>query len=90
MRTHGSNGPSGLRANEWRQILSAFDMESVDVCKAISNLDVKIATENLDGLDVYNVCRLIALNNPGVRPGQLELAKFYGESSARQSLDVFL
>ena len=50
-RIYESHGASALDANEWRQILSTFDTKSVVLCKAISNLAVKIGDERLNGLD---------------------------------------
>ena len=59
----GSEGPSGLDANEWRMILTCFDRQSTDLCRIIGKLAVKIATEMLDFLYAY------ALDaNPGVMP----------------------
>ena len=55
MKTNGSHGPSGLDAGEWRR------ME----CK----LAIRITTEELNFLNSYNACRVIALVNcAGVRP----------------------
>ena len=55
--------------NEWRRILTSFDRQSSDTCKTIGKMAVRIFTENLDFLDAYSACRLIALDkNPGVRP----------------------
>ena len=33
MRTHGSHGPFGLDANEWRRILTHFGQQSVEISK---------------------------------------------------------
>ena len=69
MKTHGSQGPSGLDAQEWRRMLTSFKTSSNDLCKTVSKLAIRIATEELDFLDAYNGCRLIALDKcPGVRP----------------------
>ena len=71
MRTHGSHGPSGLDANEWRRILTHFGQQSVEISKTIAKIAKKLATEELDPelMEPYNACRLIPLDkNPGVRP----------------------
>ena len=54
MKTHGSHGPSGLDANEWRRILTTFKSSSTDLCKTIARLAVKVATERLTFLESYN------------------------------------
>ena len=38
MRTHGSHGPSGLDANEWRRILTHFGQQSVEISKQLLKL----------------------------------------------------
>ena len=71
MRTHGSHGPSGLDANEWRRILTHFVQQSVEISKTIAKIAKKLATEELNPelMEPYNACRLITLDkNPGVRP----------------------
>lgn len=71
MKTHGSHGPSGIDANEWRRILSNFNSSSDDLCKTIAQIAQRIASVKLnpDHLTAYNACRLIPLDkNPGVRP----------------------
>ena len=69
MKTHGSHGPSGLDANDWRRILTTFRSSSTDLSRTIARLAVKIATERLTFIEIYNLCRLLALDeNPGVRP----------------------
>ena len=69
MKTSDSHGPSGLDAQEWRRLLTSFKGSSSDLCKTISKLAYRIATEELDFLTSYNSCRLIALDKcPGVRP----------------------
>ena len=72
MKTHGSHGPSGLDANEWRRILTAFKSTSNDICKSLAKLTILIATHELCFLDAYNSSRLIPLDKcpkcPGVRP----------------------
>ena len=69
MKTNGSHGPSGLDAQEWRRLLTSFKSSSNDLCKTLARLTLRVATEDLDFLDSYNACRLIALDKcPGVRP----------------------
>ena len=69
MKTHGSHGPSGLDANDWRRLLTSFKLSSTDLCKTIAKLATRIATSHLTFLLPYNSCRLIALHKfPGVRP----------------------
>ena len=70
MRTHGSHGPSGFDANEWRRILTHFGQQSVEISKTIAKIAKKMATEELNPelMEPYNACRLRPLNkNPGVR-----------------------
>ena len=71
MTTHGSHGPSGLNANEWRRILTLFGQQSVEISKTLAKIAQKISTELLTHvlLEPYNASRLIPLDkNPGVRP----------------------
>ena len=71
MKTHGTHSPSRLNADDWRIILTVSKNSSIELCKTIATLAVKISTIELDqeSLVPYNACRLIALNkNPGVRP----------------------
>ena len=71
MKTHGSHGPSGVDANEWRRWMSNFSQSSTSLCRTVARLAVRIATEEIDNeaLMPYNACRLIPLDkNPGVRP----------------------
>ena len=42
MTTHGSHGPSGLEANEWRRILTHFGQQSVEISKKIAKIAKKI------------------------------------------------
>ena len=70
MKTHGSHGPSGVDANEWRRWMSNFSQSSTSLCRTVARLAVRIATEENDNeaLIPYNACRLIPLDkNPGVR-----------------------
>ena len=71
MKTHGSHGPSGVDANEWRRWLSNFNQSSTSLCRTVARIAIRIATEEIDSefLEPYNACRLIPLDkNPGVRP----------------------
>ena len=71
MRTHGSAGPSGLNAGDWRRLLSAFGQTSTNLCKLVAKLSKKLATSIIppDDLIAYNGCRLVALDKyPRVRP----------------------
>ena len=71
MNTHGSHGPSGVDANEWRRWMSNFSQSSSSFCRTVACLASRIATEEIDNeaLMPYNACRLIPLDkNPGVRP----------------------
>ena len=69
MKTNGSHGPSGLDAGEWRRLLTSYKSSSIDLCKTVSKLAIRIATEELNFLNSYNACRPIALDKcPGVRP----------------------
>ena len=44
MRTHGSHGPSGLDANEWRRFLPHFGQQSVEIAKKIGHRRTKSRT----------------------------------------------
>ena len=48
MKTHGSHGPSGLDANEWRRILTNFHQSSTELCKTIAILAHLIATTDVE------------------------------------------
>ena len=68
---HGSHGPSGLHACEWRSVLTHFNQTSIEFCKTIAKLSYTIASKVVPhgNLTAYNACRLIPLDkNPGVRP----------------------
>ena len=71
LKTHGSAGPSGLVANDWRRLLSAFGQTSTNLCKLVAKFAKRLATSKKpsDDLIVYNGCRLVALDKcPDVRP----------------------
>ena len=36
LKTHGSHGPSGLDACEWRRILTHFNQTFIELCKTIA------------------------------------------------------
>ena len=70
LKTHGSHGPSGLDANDWRRIFTCFKEVSANIAKTVAKIAILLSTEKLSekSLEAYNVCRLISLNkNRGVR-----------------------
>ena len=70
LETHGSHGPSGLDACEWRRMLTHFNQTSIELCKTIAKQCYTITTKVFphENLTAYNSCRLIPLDkNPGVR-----------------------
>ena len=83
MRTHGSLGPSGLDADEWRKILTNYGQYSIDLCKTIAQLAQRIAREKLteNYPEAYNACRLIPLDKFQTS-APLELEKFSDGLSA--------
>ena len=71
MKTHGSAGPSGLDADDWRRLLSAFGQTSMNMCKLVAKFAKRLATSVilLDDLIAYIGCQLVALDKcPGLRP----------------------
>ena len=71
LKTHGSHGPPGLDACEWRRTLTHFNQTSIEFCKTITKLSFTIATKVLlhENLTAYNSYRLIPLDkNPGEQP----------------------
>ena len=71
LKTHGSHGPSGLDAFEWRRILTHFNQTSIELCKRLAKLSYTIASKvhPHENLTAYNSCHLINLDkNSGVRP----------------------
>ena len=72
LKTHGSHGPSGLDACEWRRILNHFNQTSIELCKTIAKLFCTIIASKVvphENLAAYNSCRLIPLDkHPGVGP----------------------
>ena len=70
-KTHGSAGPSGLDADDWRRLLSAFGQTSTNLCKLVAKFAKRPATSIIppDDLIAYNGCRLVALDKcPDVGP----------------------
>ena len=45
LKTHGSHGPSGLDACEWRRILTDFSQTSIELCKTNAKLTYTIASK---------------------------------------------
>ena len=68
MKTHGSTGPSGLDANDWRRLLSAFGQTTRNLCKLVAKFAMRLATSIIlpDNLIAYNDCRLVALDKCNV------------------------
>ena len=71
LNTRGSAAPSGLNADDWRQLLTVFNQKSSDLCHAVVLTARKISTEavNPEFFLRYNASRLIPLDkSPGVQP----------------------
>ena len=71
MKTHSSAGPSGLDADDWLRLLSAFGQTSTNLYKLVAKFAKRLAKSIIppDDLIAYNVCQLVALNKcPVVRP----------------------
>ena len=72
MKTYVGAGPSGLDADDWRRLLSAFGQNSTNMCKLVAKFAKRWLATSLippDDLIAYNGCRLVALYKcPGVRP----------------------
>ena len=71
MRTHGSHGPSGLDANEWRRILTHFGQQSVEISKTIAKIAKKIGHRRTKSRTNGTILRMQIKpldKNPGVRP----------------------
>ena len=58
---NGSHVTSGLDAGDWRTLLTSYK-SSIDLGKTLSNLAIRIATEELTFLNFSNASRLIALD----------------------------
>ena len=69
-KAHGSAGPSGLDADDWRRLLSAFGQTSTNLCKLVAKFAKRLATCIIppDDLIAYNGCRLVALDKFQLRP----------------------
>ena len=70
MMTRGSAGPSGVDADDWRSLLSAFGQTYTNLCKLVAKFAKRLATsiKPPDDLIAYNDCRIVALDKcPGVR-----------------------
>ena len=57
-----SYGPYGLDANEWLTLLTPFKSSSIDLCKTIAKLALRIPKSHLIFLLPSNSCQLIALD----------------------------
>ena len=71
IKTHGSAGPSGLDADDWRRLLSAFGQAATNLCKLVAKFAKRLVKSIMppDDLIAYNGCRLVALDKcPGLRP----------------------
>ena len=71
LRTRGAAGPSGMNADNWRRICTAFKRYSNDLCEALAELARRLCSETVDpaAITALSACRLIPLDkNPGVRP----------------------
>ena len=62
MVTQGSHGLSGVDANDWGRWHSNFGQTSTYLCKALAAFARRVATEQMEELTPYNVCRLIPLD----------------------------
>ena len=71
LRTTGSAGPSGLDAQEWRRLCTAFKGASSNLCNSMALLARRLSNTYIDPecTSPLLACRLIALDkNPGIRP----------------------
>ena len=70
LHTHSTAGPSGVDADGWRCMCTAFFKASDELCDSLATCACRIATTyvNPATLEVLVACRLIALDKPGVRP----------------------
>ena len=71
LNTHGSAGPSGVDADTWRRMCTAFSDVSDQLCEAIAACARQLAAMYVDptSLEAYVACRLVPLDKqPGVRP----------------------
>ena len=64
-----TNGSSGFDAGEWRGLLTSHKSSSIILCTTVSKLAIRIATQELNFLNSYDACPLIALDKClGVQP----------------------
>ena len=71
LQTKGAAGPSGMNADNWRRICTAFKRHSDELCGALADLGRRLCCEVIDPatISALAACRLIPLDkNPGVRP----------------------
>ena len=71
MKTHGCAGPSGLVADDWRRLLSAFGQTSTNLCKLVAKFAKRLAASIIppDDLIAFNGLRLVVLDKcPRVGP----------------------
>ena len=71
LHTHGAAGPSGVDADGWRRMTTAFSGASDELCDSLANCARRIATAYVDpeALEAFTAARLIPLDKkPGVRP----------------------
>ena len=71
LNTHGSAGPSGVDADTWRRMCTAFSDVSDQLCEAIAACARRLAAMYVypTSLEAYVACRLIPLDKqPSVRP----------------------
>ena len=61
-----NHGPFSFDAVKRRHILTLYRSSSIDLCKILSKLLIRIAAKEQNFLNSYNACRLIALDK---RPG---------------------
>ena len=67
----GAAGPSGMDADRWRRMCTAFGDASEDLCDALACSARRITTSYINpaALEAFVACRLIPLDKkPGVRP----------------------
>ena len=71
LRTKCAAGPSGMNADNWRCLCTAFKSHSNNLCEALDDLGRRLCTEVIDPstISALAACRLIPFGkNPGVRP----------------------
>ena len=71
MKTHDIAWPSGLDADDWRRLLSAYGQTSTNLCNHVAKFAKRLTTSiaPADDLIAYNSCQLATLDKrPGVRP----------------------